>query len=103
MLGYIFAALSGAILSAAVAKSKLAPHELAKVSEDVIFLILLALFSVAYGAVLEAAGMLGMEALYAFGGFFYALIIMLAVIFYGRRPSPEEIRARMKASKSRRD
>ncbi len=96
LLGYIFAALSGAILSAMVAKNKLEPHELAKVSEDVFFLIFLAVFSIAYGAVLEAAGMLGNEHLYVFGGFFYALVIILAVLFYGRRPSPEEIRKKIK-------
>ena len=102
LLGYIFAALSGAILSAVVAKNKLAPHELAKVSEDVLFLIFLAIFSVAYGAVLEAAGMLGMELFYSFGGFFYVLVLMLAVIFYGRRPSPEEIKKKMKSTKPKR-
>jgi len=88
LLAYIFAALSGAILSAVVAKNKLAPHEFEKVCEDVAFLILLAICSVAYGAVLEAAGILGMDAFYVLGGFIYALIILLAVIFYGRRPSP---------------
>jgi hypothetical protein len=101
LLAYIFAALSGAILSALVAKSKLEPYEFAKVSEDIIFLVMLAFFSVAYGAVLEAAGILGIEILYVLGGFLYVLLVMLAVIFYGKRPSPEEIKELMESSKSK--
>jgi uncharacterized membrane protein SpoIIM required for sporulation len=86
LMAYIFAALSGAILSAVIAKNKLScPHEFEKILQDVVFLIFLSLFSVAYGAILEAAGILKLEALYVFGGFLYVLILMLAVIFYGKR------------------
>ncbi|VVB74739.1 Uncharacterised protein [uncultured archaeon] len=93
LLGYVFGALAGAILSAMVAKRDFLTHGARVLIKDVFFLTGLAIFSVAYGAVMESVGILGnsnsmMAYLYYGLGFIYLLVIILAVLIYGRaRPA----------------
>jgi uncharacterized membrane protein SpoIIM required for sporulation len=84
LLGYVFGALAGAILSAMVAKGEFFTHNSSIIIKDVIFLSALALFSVAYGAITEAVGILKMSELYFALGFLYLLVIITAVFFYGK-------------------
>lgn len=89
LLGYVFGALAGAILSAMVARGKVFTHEGSIIIRDVLFLSGLAFFSVAYAAVTEAVGILGFGELYFLMGFVYLLIIITAVFLYGNtRASP---------------
>jgi len=94
LLGYVFAALAGAILSVMVAKSKLEPHEVSIIIKDVLFLTALAIFSVFYGAVTEAAGILGMDNLYLALGFMYLLILIVVIVFYGKQVRPTSKRSK---------
>jgi len=93
LLGYVFGALAGAILSAMVAKRDFLTHGAGILIKDVFFLTGLAIFSVAYGAVMESVGIIGnsdsmMAYLYYGLGFIYLLVIILAVLVYGRaRPN----------------
>lgn len=87
LLAYVFGALAGAILSAMVARGELFKRESTIIIKDVLFLSVLALFSVAYGAVTEAIGILRMPELYFAMGFLYLLVIIVAVVFYGRTHS----------------
>ncbi len=85
LLGYVFGALAGAILSAMVARGDYLSHHSGIIIKDVVFLSGLAIFSVAYGAATEALGILGMTELYFLMGFFYLVVIILAVFFYGQK------------------
>ena len=91
LLGYVFGALAGAILSAMVAKGEFFTHGSNVVIKDVLFLSLLAIFSVAYGAVTEAVGILKMTELYFILGFLYLLVVIVAVILYGRARTPSNL------------
>jgi hypothetical protein len=93
LLGYVFGALAGAILSAMVAKGDFSSHGASIIIKDVFFLSLLAIFSVAYGAVTEAVGILAssdafLANLYYALGFLYIVVIIVAVFVYGRARSP---------------
>jgi len=88
LLGYVFGALAGAILSAMVAKGEFFTHNSSVIIKDVLFLSALALFSVAYGAVTEAVGILKMTELYFAMGFLYLLVIIVAVFVYGKARAP---------------
>ncbi len=85
LLGYVFGALAGAILSAMVARGDYSSHHSGIIIKDVVFLSGLAIFSVAYGAVTEALGILRMGELYFLMGFLYLVVIILAVFFYGQK------------------
>ncbi|MFA6064689.1 MAG: hypothetical protein WCW44_00180 [archaeon] len=87
LMGYVFGALAGAILSAMVAKGQLLTHDAQIIIKDVIFLFVLALFSVAYGAVTEAVGMMKLTDLYFVMGFLYLLVIIVAVFLYSNTRS----------------
>lgn len=87
LLGYVFGALAGAILSAMVARGEFLKRESYIIIEDVLFLSGLAIFSVAYGAITEAVGVLKMTELYFTLGFLYLLVIVLSVVIYGKSRS----------------
>ncbi len=88
LLGYVFGALAGAILSAMVARGELFKQkESSIIMKDVLFLSGLAIFSVAYGAITEAVGILGLSEAYFVLGFLYLLLIVIAVIIYGKKRS----------------
>ncbi len=87
LFGYVFGALAGAILSAMIAKKEFFTHSSSVIIKDVLFLSLLALFSVGYGAVTEAVGIMHYSELYFIMGFFYLLVVILAVFFYGKSKS----------------
>jgi hypothetical protein len=90
LLGYVFGALAGAILSSMVAKGQLLTHDAEVIIKDVFFLSALAFFSVAYGAVTEAVGILKMGELYFLMGFLYLFVIIVALFLYNStRPSPK--------------
>jgi len=90
LLGYVFGALAGAVLSVMVAKGQILTHDAQIIIKDVIFLFVLALFSVAYGAVTEAVGMMKLTDLYFIMGFLYLLVIIVAVFLYNStRSSPK--------------
>jgi len=84
LLGYVFGALAGAILSTMVARGELFKAESIIIIKDVLFLSGLAIFSVAYGAIAEAVGILHMSELYFLLGFLYLFVIIIAVMFYGK-------------------
>ncbi|MDD2531296.1 MAG: hypothetical protein PHY04_02810 [Candidatus ainarchaeum sp.] len=89
LMGYVFGALAGGVLSAMVAKREFFTHKSSIIIKDVLFLSLLAIFSVGYGAVTEAIGIMGFSELYFLMGFCYLLLIVLAIFFYGKsRSSP---------------
>lgn len=88
LLGYVFGALAGAILSAMVARGEYFTHESAVIIKDVLFLSALALFSVGYGAITEAVGILKLTELYFILGFLYLIVIIFAVVLYGRARFP---------------
>lgn len=89
LLGYVFGALAGGVLSAMVAKREFFTHKASIIIKDVIFLSFLAIFSVGYGALTEAIGIMNFSELYFLMGFCYLLIIILAMFFYGKsRISP---------------
>ncbi|MFA6268979.1 MAG: hypothetical protein WCW13_06815 [archaeon] len=91
LLGYVFGALAGAILSAMVAKGEFFTHGSSIIFKDVLFLSALALFSVAYGAVTEAVGILHMTELYFVLGFLYLLVVIVAVFLYGKARAPVKL------------
>jgi len=91
LLGYVFGALAGGILSAMVARNEFFTHESSIIIKDVLFLSALAIFSVAYGAITEAVGILQMTEVYFALGFLYLLVIIIAVIVYGRARAPQKI------------
>jgi uncharacterized membrane protein SpoIIM required for sporulation len=84
LLGYIFGALAGAILSAMISKGQFLKHEFSTIIKDVFFLAFLAIFSVLYGGIVEAIGILGMSELYFILGFIYVLAIIIIVVLYGK-------------------
>lgn len=83
LLAYVFGALAGAILSAMIARGEFLKTESEIIIKDVLFLAGLAIFSVAYGAITEAVGILRMTELYFVLGFLYLLVIIIAVMTYG--------------------
>lgn len=85
LLAYVFGAIAGAILSAAIAKEDFFRHGAMDVVKDITFLVALALFSVLYGALTEAVGIMGLSEVYYLLGFVYLLLIILAVFFYGKK------------------
>ncbi len=85
LLGYVFGALAGAILSVMVSKGVFLKHEFSIVLKDVLFLTLLAIFSVFYGAVVEAIGIMQLGELYYALGFVYVLAIIILVFLYGKK------------------
>jgi uncharacterized membrane protein SpoIIM required for sporulation len=85
LFSYIFGALAGAILSAMISKGQFLSHEFSTIIKDVTFLIFLAVFSVVYGAIVEAIGIVGFGDLYFILGFIYVLAIVLMVAFYGKK------------------
>jgi len=87
LFGYIFGALAGAVLSSMFAKKEFFTHSSSLIIKDILFLSFLAFFSVAYGAVTEAVGILHYSELYFIMGFLYLLLIILAVFFYGKARS----------------
>jgi len=91
LLGYVFGALAGAILSAMFAKKEFFTHSASIIIKDILFLSFLAFFSVAYGALTEAVGIMRFSELYFIMGFLYLLIIILAVFFYGKARSPPHL------------
>ncbi len=89
LLGYVFGALAGAILSAMFAKKEFFTHSSSIIIKDILFLSFLAFFSVGYGALTEAVGIMHYSELYFIMGFLYLLLVVLAVFFYGKsRASP---------------
>jgi hypothetical protein len=82
LFSYIFGALAGAILSAAISKGDFFRHEGTIILKDVIFLIILAFFSVIYGAATEALGLMGWADAYYIAGFAYVLVVLVAVFVY---------------------
>ena len=89
LFGYVFGALAGAILSAMVAKKEFFTHSSSVIIKDILFLSFLAFFSIGYGAVTEAVGIMRHTELYFLMGFCYLLIVILAVFIYGKaRSSP---------------
>ncbi|MEI7961060.1 MAG: stage II sporulation protein M [archaeon] len=87
LLAYVFGALAGAILSAMIARGEFLKSEESIIIKDVLFLSALAIFSVAYGAVTEAVGILKMNELYFILGVLYLLVIIVAVMLYGKTRS----------------
>ncbi len=85
LLAYVFGAIAGAILSSAIAKEDFFRHGAMEIGKDILFLIVLAFFSVIYGALTEAVGIMGWGEVYYILGFVYVLLIILAVFFYGKR------------------
>lgn len=85
LLAYVFGAIAGAILSASIAKGDFFRHGALDVAKDIGFLVILAFFSVLYGALTEAVGIMGLAELYYILGFVYVLLIILAVFFYGKK------------------
>ena len=85
LLAYVFGALAGAILSASIAKGDFFKHGARDIAKDILFLVILAFFSVFYGALVEAVGIMGLSELYYVLGFIYVLFIILAVFFYGKK------------------
>jgi uncharacterized membrane protein SpoIIM required for sporulation len=85
LLSYIFGALAGAILSAMISRGQFLSHEFSTILKDISFLIFLAIFSVIYGAIVEAIGILGFGELYFVLGFVYVLAILVIVLFYGKK------------------
>lgn len=86
LLGYVFGALAGAILSAMVAKGKILTHEFEVIFKDFLFLAGLAFFSVFYGAIMEASIMIGISPFLYYGmGFVYLLALIVIVVMYGRK------------------
>ncbi len=85
LLGYIFIALAGAIISAMVSRKQFLRHEFLTVMSDVIFLVFLAVFSIFYGAMLESIALMGHTEIYFLFGFVYMLAIIIIVIFYGEK------------------
>ncbi|MCX6803597.1 MAG: hypothetical protein NTY48_03425 [Candidatus Diapherotrites archaeon] len=69
------------------ARGELFKHGCEVIYADVLFLVVLAFFSVAYGAVAEAIGLLGMGELYFVLGILYLFVIIVAVMIYGRKRS----------------
>ncbi len=91
LLGYVFGALAGAILSAMFAKKEFFTHSSSIIIKDILFFSFLAFFSVAYGAITEAVGIMHFSELYFIMGFLYLLIIILAVFVYGKARSPPSL------------
>ncbi|MCX6801319.1 MAG: stage II sporulation protein M [Candidatus Diapherotrites archaeon] len=90
LLGYIFGALAGAIISAMVAKGKFLTHEFELIFKDFIFLTGLAFFSVFYGAIMEALIMTESNSVLYYGmGFVYMVTVILLVVLYGRKSSSD--------------
>ncbi len=85
LLAYVFAALAGAIISAAISKGDFLRHEGEIIIKDVLFLVGLAVFSVVYGAFVEAVGLMGWSDVYYIAGFVYILLVLAAVFFYGKK------------------
>jgi hypothetical protein len=85
LLAYVFGAIAGAILSASIAKGDFFRHGAMDVAKDIGFLVILAFFSVLYGALTEAVGIMGLAELYYILGFVYVLLIILAVFVYGKK------------------
>jgi uncharacterized membrane protein SpoIIM required for sporulation len=84
LLGYIFGALAGGILSAMVSRKQFFTHEFSIVIKDFFLLAFLAVFSVVYGAIIEAMGIIGLTELYFFFGFVYVLLLMVILLVYGK-------------------
>lgn len=85
LLGYIFGALAGAILSAMVSRGQFLKHEFSTIIRDVAFLTFLAFFSIIYGSIVEAIGILGFGDLYYVLGFVYVLALIIIVFLYGKK------------------
>jgi uncharacterized membrane protein SpoIIM required for sporulation len=85
LLGYIFGALAGAILSAMISRKQFFMHEFSTIIKDFFLLVFLAVFSIIYGAIVEALGILGLTELYFLLGFIYVLIIMIIVLVYSKK------------------
>lgn len=83
LFSYVFGALAGAILSAAISKGDFFRHEGTIIIKDVLFLLVLAFFSVLYGAATEAIGLMGWVDLYYIAGFMYVLVVLIVVFVYG--------------------
>jgi hypothetical protein len=89
LFGYVFGALAGAVLSALVARGELFTHDADVILKDVLFLCGLAFFSVAYGAITEAVGILKLTEAYFLLGFLYLLVVIVMVYLYsGTRAKP---------------
>ena len=85
LLAYVFGALAGAVLSAMVSRGQFLSHEFSTIVKDVLFLTLLALFSVAYGALAEGVSLAGFADFGVMLGFIYLLAIILLVFLYGTK------------------
>lgn len=85
LLAYVFGALAGAIISSTISKGDFLRHEGEIIIKDVLFLVGLAFFSVLYGALVEAIGLMGWSEIYYLAGFVYVLLVLLAVFFYGKK------------------
>ena len=85
LFSYIFGALAGTILSAMISRGHFLKHEVSIITKDVAFLFFLALFSVLYGAIIEAILILGYADLYFVLGFVYVIAVIILVVFYGRK------------------
>ncbi|MEM0359923.1 MAG: stage II sporulation protein M [Candidatus Diapherotrites archaeon] len=59
--GYFLGAVSGGLISVALAKKKYYPHEFQMIARDSFLLLLIALFSLLVGAAIEAAALVGEE------------------------------------------
>ncbi|MDD3084225.1 MAG: stage II sporulation protein M [Candidatus ainarchaeum sp.] len=85
LLGYIFGALAGAILSAMISRNQFLRHEFLTIIKDFFLLVFLAVFSIIYGAIVEAMGITGMIELYFLFGFIYVFLILIIIFIYGRK------------------
>ena len=85
LLAYIFGALAGAILSAMISRGQFLSHEFSTIIKDVLFLALLGLFSVAYGALAEGLSLVGFADFGVLMGFIYLLVLIILVFLYGTK------------------
>jgi hypothetical protein len=89
LFGYIFGALAGAILSATVSRGDLFTGHHKIILPDILFLSGLAFFSILYGSLTEAVGIVGLADLHFILGIVYIFAIVIAVVIYGnKRTSP---------------
>ncbi len=84
LLGYIFGALAGGILSAMISRGQFFRHEFSTIIKDFFILVFLAVFSIFYGAIVEALGIVGMTEVYFLFGFIYVLIIVILLFLFGK-------------------
>ena len=78
-MGYFLGAMSGGMISVAITKKKYYPHEFELVAKDSLLLLLVALFSLFVGAVIEAFALIGDETTGMLVSIMYVLFIGVLV------------------------